>query len=480
MSSILLKFFCLPIVSVFILFFLFCCNQQSDTFTAVSEQGFEVNDNEKDHNDYPWAMKYFSPDFTDLNGRLYVGTGNGVMNSMMKRVLAEIGLDFNPEPYMLPPEIRRYRPDLGEKVWETVLDYREIEQEPDWETSGVRALGVYDTPKGERYLYAGTFGEEPAMWRSKTGDYGTWEKIWSTHVPGSVRSFAEHAGLLYIAVTYEAILEEQIPGEIYATDGEDVWAVIKDGFGNPNNIGIFEIISFAGYLYAGTYNKKDGYEIWRFDGAGDKIRPELVVEKGGPSPSNQSAASMKQFKDHLYVGALIAAGINTAGGFPVRGADMIRINADRSWETIVGPGSKTPSGFGKPTNAYLWTLEEYNGRLYCGVWDSLSFLRVSETYLPQIKDQFPDMDWWDLLELLWERFVKPKLGIKSSSKNNILQEGGALYVSDDGVYWHPLFTDGLGNPRNFGVRQLEIMGSDLYIGFSNIWDGLIIYKMSTE
>lgn len=456
---------------------LFSCDREPFVFTAVSEPGFCAEDHQRDRNDYPWAMKYFSPDTADGSGRLYVGTGNGVMGSMMKRIFAELGLEFTPNPYILPPEIRRYRPDLGEMVWETVLDYREIEQEPDWETSGIRTLGVYTTPDGIRYLYAGTFGLVPSVWRSRTGDSGTWEKVWSTPVPGSIRSFAEHGGMLYFAVTHEVIFEAQKPGKIYATDGEALWAVVENGFGNGNNIGIFEIVSFEGYLYAGTYNKADGYEIWRLDPANEAFTPELIVENGGPSPSNQSVSAMKPFNGHLYVGALIAAGINTAGGFPIRGADMIRIDADGSWETVVGPGALTPSGFGKPTNAYLWTLEQYNGRLYCGVWDSLSFLRVTETYMPQIIEQFPDMTLWDVIEIIRDRFGSRSTGAQTIG-NNIWQEGGALYVSDDGLNWQPVFSDGLGNVRNFGVRQLEVMDGHLYLGLSNIWDGLMIYKMT--
>lgn len=43
-----------------------------------------------------------------------------------------------------PPQIRRYRPDLGPQTWEVVLDYADHEQAP-YLNEGFRSMGIYKT-----------------------------------------------------------------------------------------------------------------------------------------------------------------------------------------------------------------------------------------------------------------------------------------------------------------------------------------------
>jgi|GEM_PF-2241961 len=107
-------------------------------FEPISEHGFDPQDTEIDFNDYPWSMVSFKPD-TSNDGHIYVGTGNSMMNLIMTR----LGITLSISLVNRPPEIRRYCPDIGPKVWEKVFDYRDIEPEPEWQTSGIRALVVY-------------------------------------------------------------------------------------------------------------------------------------------------------------------------------------------------------------------------------------------------------------------------------------------------------------------------------------------------
>ncbi len=434
-----------------------------NTFMPVSEQGFDATDNRRDFNDYPWSMVHYDP-LDDGRGYIYVGTGNSMMNLIMDR----LGINVSVSPLKRPPEIRRFPVDQDTASWERIFDYRDIETEDQWETSGIRALATYTAASdGTPYIYAGTLGTRPALWRSATGDNGTWEKVLSVPVEGSIRALAEHNGLLYIAVTHE-FLDPPPPGELYVTDGQTVSLVNDDGFGNEKNSGVFSLASFNGWLYAGTSNREQGFEVWKLAGPGDDSAPVRVVSAGGPFKGNQAAATMQVFQHALYVGGIIFAGINTAGGFPIRGADMIRIYPDDSWATVVGPDSTggTGSGFDKITNAYLWSAAVHDGYLYFGTWDSASFVPVTQKYLPDIRRTI-----WQFLFGTYAANGVPTL-------YDVLTGNGAeLYRSKNGEDWEAVFKDGLGNPDNYGVRTLTTTETGLFIGLANIDQGLQVWRM---
>jgi len=440
-------------------------------FTAISEAGFELADNAADRNDYPWEMTYFKPDDREA-GQIYVGTGNAVMDGIMGRIFG-----WPTDSFWRPPEIRRYQPDEGPQSWERVLDWRDVETGPPWQTTGVRALLPYRVPStGQTYLYAGTFGVQPSLWRSRTGDPGTWELVWSNPTEGSIRSLAIHNDVLYIAVTHE-YLDPQVPGEIYATDGQTVWPVMTDGFGKPDNDGVFYLASFNGWLYAGTINRNQGYEVWKLAGPDGQASPVQIVANGGTSGAQQAVGEMRVFKDCLYVTSIIFLNLNYGSFSPLlRAADMVRIDDQDRVEVVVGPESVggTPSGFGYLHNAYLWCLEEHRGKLYCGTWNAASFVPVTDRY------------WARIQATLNERVGLP-LFFGPSPFSGLLESGyfdqwtnnGArLYASDDGVHWDEVFKDGLGNPRNFGVRNMVSVGDTLYLGLANIDDGLQVWTVA--
>ncbi len=431
-------------------------------FVSITEHGFDKQDNARDFNDYPWSMAYFTADGAD-QGFLYVGTGNSIINIALGR----FGLDPGVWPLFRPPEIRRYRPDLGPEQWEKVLDYRDVETGPDWQTSGFRGMAVYrSAADGTSWIYAGTFGNQPALWRSSTGDAGSWERVWSSPLEGSIRSLTVHNGWLYFAVSHESG-KQRHPGEIYATDGQQFRTVVDDGLGNPFNWGIFSLASFNGYLYAGTFNREQGYELWKLEGP-DGAAPQRVVAGGGSGAYNHSTTQMVVFGDHLYVPALVYVGYNH-NGIPIfKAADMVRLDADDNLEVVIGPGSISglDSGFGDQSNAYLWSMAVHQGRLYCGTWDSSAEISLAIRRWPLVLQNLPAI----IKGLLR---VKPRPG----PLDRVFGIGAELYVSDDGVNWQRVFNDGLGNPDNYGVRNMLSVGDVLYIGMANPVDGLEIFEM---
>ncbi|MEX2016240.1 MAG: hypothetical protein WD873_06340, partial [Candidatus Hydrogenedentales bacterium] len=370
----------------------------------------------------------------------------------------------------LPAEIRRYRPDLGMMHWETVLDTRDIDGSGPFETNGFRQLLPYHAEAdGVLYLYAGSFGADASLWRSRTGGPGDWEKTFSSGEPGSIRAMAVHNGILYFATTILDLLEDDesfgsAKGVIYGTDGATVWTVIEGGFGNEENLETIVLHSFNGWLYAGTRNRAQGYEVWKFAGPGMPVETAVpIVTAGGPDSRNESAGTMLIFQEKLYVGSLIFGGL-ISGFRNAKGADLIRINTDDTWDTVVGTGSVggVESGFGSKRNAYLWSLEEHDGMLYAGTWDdSIVIVGGLANADDFIRGEFDR----DNLE-----------GIDNNPLNPLFKVGGDLYRSADGVHWDLVFNNGLGNPNNYGVRTMESAGGDLYLGFANPTDGLDIWR----
>jgi len=436
-------------------------------FVRVSENGFDPVDNAQDFNDYPWAMEYFVPDGAD-EGYLYVGTVNNVINGVMYWIGVT---DVPPEPK--PPEIRRYRPDLGvrgnERAWETVLDMRD-------QTVGAGGLRYMKSYRAQydsvNYLYAATVSYPPAVWRTATGDPGDWDVIWTASAGASIRWMEIHNGLLYVATTFDLGVIDA-PFQIWATDGDSFWSVVENGLGSPDNDSVYCLASYNGWLYAGTENPTTGYEVWKLEGPGeDGATPVQVVANGGPTPRNEIAGTMFVFRDKLYVGSMVPFGYNPWTGNVFKGCDVIRIDENDNWETIVGSNSVSgyDSGFGQFSNGYLWMMEEHDGWLYAGTFDNAVVIAMLVEQNPEI---LVDM----IKYLVTGESPFDGLLPKQPSWADLLFDAGAdLYKTRDGDTWEPVFTDGLGDPNNYGVRTMKSVGDCLYLGMSNPFDGLEVWR----
>jgi len=323
---------------------------------------------------------------------------------------------------------------------------------------------------GRTYLYAGTFGNEPTLWRSRTGNPGTWEAVWSNPTEGSIRSLVAHNGILYIAVTHESE-GLQVPGEIHATDGQTVWPVVTDGFGTADNFGVYVLASFNDWLYAGTMNLGQGYEVWKLAGPDGQARPVRIIADGGTSRAQHAAGDMRVFQGRLYVTGIVLGNLNSdVFGPRYRAADMLRIDDQDRVEVVVGPNSVggVQSGFGYVHNSYLWCLEEHRGQLYCGTWNAASFLSPVDRYGARIQAA--------LNKVLGPL---PFAGIPERGDFEFwTRKGARLYASEDGVAWHEVFRDGLGDHRNFAVRNLVSTGDTLYVGLANVENGLQIWALA--
>lgn len=435
---------------------------KSVDFKQISLNGFDPEDSAIDRNDYAWSMAWFQADGRP-RGYVYVGTGNDITGLVFQGVAAILGTRELGKVSARPPEIRRYREDLGPLEWERVMDYRDVEQDPDFSTIGFRHMATYRARSdGVNYLYAATMGEIAKVWRSATGDPGSWQLAWTTGTVGSVRMMTEHNGILYLALANEVPGTEQI-GRIWATDGETFWPVIQDGFGNPDNLGVMSLTSWNNWLYAGTMNKAAGYEAWKLLGPNPQQPPMQIVSKGGPSRVNQSAITPCVFQDKLYLGSQHDPLANIFNGG--KAADIIRIHEDDRWETVVGPNSISgyDSGFDHPPNTYIWSMAVHDGWLYAGTYDYVSAL----AHLVENFDK------------VLASFMSPPNGRIGTPFEHMFRAGADFYKSPDGVRWYPISLDGLGDVGNYGIRTLLSVNGAFYLGTTNPFDGLEIWRAGT-
>jgi len=203
-------------------------------------------------------------------------------------------------------------------------------------------------------IYAGTAGKLAApgptqLWR-RDGRYGPWTAV-STDGLGNPNNVGIDDLVEFDGKLYAGLWNDTDGGEIQrSADGSSWIPVVTGGKGNLNNGEVSSLTVFDGKLYAGTLNMTNGAEIWR-SSTGDSASWSAVVTGGNGSNANASISSFEVFNSKLY-----AAVFDWSGG--------------RVWRTKTGTGSAgdwvdvtpSPAGFGQ--NHGILALGVLGGRLY--------------------------------------------------------------------------------------------------------------------
>ena len=285
-------------------------------------------------------------------------------------------------------------------------------------------------------------------------------------------------------------------GEIWRYDGSSWEQVVghnapmmKGGFGNVDNIAIFDLEEFNGYLYAGTMNwdfsENGGCEVWRSQ---DGIQWEQVVEHGfRPNMSeadlktgvtNTYCWRMEVFQNQLYVGTFnsLYKFIGNAG----MGCQFWRTIDGKEWEKVALPKG---DGFGKPEIYGVRTMAVYNNELYVGTAANLLLDKGCEiwkydgvNWTPIISDEVPGVEPTDieysgfgnpLNKYAWSMTVtsdnKLWVGTANGKLVNLMEPktSGCEIWCYDGVEWASVVKDGdnekqsgFGNIKNEGARSM--------------------------
>lgn len=442
-------------------------------FKAVSKNGFGDGVNA-----YAHSMEWF-------NNKLYVGTTRGNFALMRRRL--PIGMDpwpvecpLNPFDLGLNSEIWEYTPekDRWKRVYRAPwVEGRHGKKIP--ESFGHRSMMVHNDA-----LYVTTWspamGEGPHILRTTDGK--KWEKTCEPGLMGlpvtAIRTLVAFKGKVYTTPSGSRGGNPNVASHSIVYESDDPkdgnWTPTSEfGFGNPENKTVFEMCGFGDHLYVGTFNL-GGYEVWRSDLEGEKpYKWERVIEKGAyRGPLNQIACSFKEFKGALYIGGGIqGGGVDTQNKIGPAASELIRINADGTWDLIVGLERDTPDGHKAPLSGwsegfdnwfagYFWRMCEHDGWLYLSTYDWSVTLPYAR------RDNWP----------------QPACDMLNTIGNDALTDlngGFGLYRSFDGENWMPVTENGMNNPYNLGLRTMVSTPHGLFLGTANLF-GPRLWSFSEE
>jgi hypothetical protein len=277
-----------------------------------------------------------------------------------------------------------------------------------------------------------------------TDDGSTWTPI--PHDPGtflgnltltSFRSLTQFGNQIFVING-----SIQGAGPIIASStpllGNDTWTQVT-----PPTVSYYQMLEFNGWLYAGVVDIANGYSVVKTQAAGPPPYTWIpVVTYGGyrtPSPS-QYPISMKIFNGRLYVGT-------------VNPPEEIRVNADDTWDLVVGDPRQMPDGtwkyplsglgegFNNDFNGHIWRMGLHNGQLFLGTYDNS--IRYKND--PNAIHIFKTM-------------------------------GFDLFRTVDGWRMTNLSTTGFTNEFDYGVRNFQDTPYGMFFGTANEYYGLTIYR----
>jgi len=425
-------------------------------------------------NSWTWSMQWW-------NDLLYVGTNRAWHCAEIASfhllfpddvpyppLDPDIECTADPEDLPLQAEIWRWTPgtDTWERVYQSPQDVALASGKLVARDIGYRGMTVFEEADGTEALYVtgvsprfiGYDSEAsaqlpPRILRSTDGvnfeplpqDPGT---FLGDFPYSSLRSPVGYQGRLYLVgsiVQGSGVLIEAAD----PTGGNDNFRQVS-----PQGLVVSTVRPYNGFLYVGVRNMFTGYSIVKTDATGDPpYQYTTIVDQGGyllGPGRNIEVLNMKEFKERLYIGG---NGLGTGSIGSGNAAELIRINPDDSWDLIAGYPRSTPTGDKSPLsgflagfdnffNAHMWRLEVFEDNLYVGTFDTSTSFKENVTAEPFVRDIM----------------------------------GFDLYRTEDGSTFSALTSDGFGDKFNFGVRALSATPFGLFLGTTNYYYGLQVWR----
>ncbi len=233
------------------------------------------------------------------------------------------------------------------------------------------------------YLYVGTRSTVSGcqIWRSATGNAGTWQKVADNGFSGDTRVLS-----VIVLIAFNGYLYAGTGGSVdhaltlWRTSDGLIWEPITtDGFGDSSNIRLTSACIFGDYLYVGTSNEVQGGEVWR-SMTGDAGSWELASHGGFGDRGNVYFYEAAVFQSHLY---MTVARLGSAGA-------IWRTAEGSSWEKV------TEDGFGNPSNSEIRHVIVYDDNLWAGTRDCCDMWKSVDgiTWVRSSNEGFGDLDNW--------------------------------------------------------------------------------------
>ncbi len=434
----------------------------TDDLIPAAEQGFGDRSNS-----YPWSVQWFK-------GKLYVGTGRDfycVQQATIARWIPSLSFLYppadpvfactpNPQDLPLQAEIWAWTPDTDtwERVYQSPADVPKPGNPSELmaRDTAYRTMAVFTEADGTEALYVGAVSSEsfnpgvPPARILRTTDGLAFEAV--PQDPGTLlgdliingfpgngfRSMTVHDGRLYTVASEGFLGFGRLLDAANPAGGNDAWR-----FAMAEGFDMFDMASYNGSLYLGLANE-DFFSVVKLDTSGDPPYSfTTVIPEGGynPNQKSQSVVSMYVSGGMLYVGT-------------DRPAEMYRVHPDDSWELIVGAPRFTPVGMKRPLsgmntgfdnnfNLHVWRMQEAFGVLHVSTFDQTTkWLAGAPTLAPVA--------------------------------------GFDLYGTTDGWNYTQITRSAMGDPRDQGVRNFSLTPYGLFIGASNIHDGLNLWRATPD
>ena len=391
---------------------------------------------------------------------------------------------------------------------------------------GFRSMTSFIDKWGDEAIYAASAASlVPGRLLIKSSDGESWEDVvtFPTIPEGDSRSIAVHNGKLYVGPAGTGTARLWATDDPSSTGDSSNWKLMADftNQGSGTNVAVVSLVSWRGFLYAGTQNDDAGFQLWRSD-AQSPEDPSVsgwtqIIDSGAGDMASTRALTMTVFDDALIVGtSMFPLSVQPPFLLPLKGFEVIRVAEDDSWELMVGdyfaqrpvggvptlrvPRSGWPGGFANFLNLYCWSLHSYRGVLYLGSFDTTSFLAVvfgtnatvDPPLVPDVSAQqaalLQSVDWLDALpdEELPPAYRELRAAVDVPDPSQIdwaavwqlilgRFAGADLWRTTDLVHWEPVTLNGFDDPTNYGFRTM-LRHRAFYVGTANPFEGLEIHE----
>lgn len=224
--------------------------------------------------------------------------------------------------------------------------------------------------------------------------------------------------------------------------GNSIDAIISRGFENENNMELTMLIPYKPpldnktYLYSGTFNPRDGLEVWRtsdpINGTWEPLiykDGEGIFSSGFGNKNNHAAYSAAILNNWLYIGTM-----NWRNGCEIWRTDGV------IWEKIVGSECNISNGFGDDNKGferdiYAWEMKVFQDNVSNQLFLYVGTFNLAGCELWRTSD---GTNWTCLV-----------------GKTGELNRGFKIAK-------FPLRT------HNYGVRRLEVFNNSLFIGTASV------------
>jgi len=270
----------------------------------------------------------------------------------------------------------------------------------------------------------------------------------------SFRSPISYRGKLFV-LSGPIFGQGSLIGSADPQNGDNAWFLAS-----PPEVQFYETAVFNGWLYLGTFNPfNGGYSVVKTRAEGTPPYQFITVVPNGaflPVRPSKSVVSMHEYLGRLYVGTASQT-------------EIIRVNADDTWELVMGPPRAVPlpgggsewkyplsgldAGFGHSLNDHAWQMDDPYRYLYIGTYNAATASKDDPVHGPLLAHNM----------------------------------GAHLYRTPDGWYYSAITTNGFASPSDphggkfdYGIRSMATTPHGAFFGTVNDAYGFMIFRAATR